>query len=63
MKNYIRIDNDQWDVAGKIWFVLEYRTRQNSTAIDLTLKDSYGNVHTRIVPLNQIEWMEANDNI
>ena len=57
MEGYIRINCDNWDDAGKLWFVVEYKTRENSTAIDLTLKDSFGIIENRTVALNQIEWI------
>lgn len=56
--DYIRIHSDQWDDIGKIWFVEEYKTRKNSTAIQLTLRDPLGRVDKRVVPSNQIEWIE-----
>lgn len=56
--SYIRIDSDQWEDAGKIWFVLEYYQRENSTAVELTLKDFSGIIHRRVVANHQIEWIE-----
>jgi hypothetical protein len=59
---YIKIDNDMWADAGKIWFVHEYTTRENSTAVTLTIEDTKtGEIETRGVPQNQIEWLEAKD--
>ena len=59
---YIRIDNDKWDDAGKVWFVHEYSSSPNTTAIKLKLEDTQtGEIHSRVVPRNQIEWMEETD--
>ena len=35
---YIKIDSDYWNDINKVWFVHEYTTRENSTAVTLTLK-------------------------
>ena len=59
---YIRIDNDKWEDVGKIWFVHEYTTRENSTGVTLTIEETTtGEIQTRVVPQNQIEWLEAKD--
>ena len=59
---YIKIDNDMWDDLSKIWFVHEYATNENSTAVTLKLEDTITKeVHTRVVAQNQIEWLEAKD--
>lgn len=56
--DYIRINSDLWEDLGKIWFVEEYKTREDSTAIELVLRDSLGNIDKRTVPISQIEWVE-----
>jgi mevalonate kinase len=59
---YIRIDNDMWADAGKVYFVHEYATRENSTAVTLTIEDTKtGEIETRVVPQNQIEWLAEKD--
>jgi len=60
--DYIKIDSDQWDDVNKVWGVLEYHTRPNSTGVDLVLEDTSTKqtVH-RVVANNQIEWLEAKD--
>ena len=59
---YIRIDNDKWDDAGKVWYVHEYESSPNTTAVKLTIEDTEtGEIETRVVPQNQIEWMEEKD--
>lgn len=60
--DYIKIDNDNWADHNKVWGVLEYHTRPNSTAVQLVLEDTVtGEVHSRVVASNQIEWLEAKD--
>lgn len=59
---YIKLDNDKWDDVNKVWAVLEYSNRPGSTAVNLVLEDTTtGEVHTRVVAQNQIEWLEAKD--
>ena len=59
---YIKIDSDMWADAGKVWFVHKYTTRENSTGVTLTIEDTTtGEIQTRVVPQNQIEWLEAKD--
>jgi hypothetical protein len=59
---YIRIDNDKWEDSGKTWFVHEHATRENSTAVTLTIEDTEtGVIETRTVAQNQIEWLEEKD--
>lgn len=60
--NHIRILSDAWEDHGKIWFVEEYKLRLNSTAVELTIKDSLGNVINRVVASNQIQWIEEGFN-
>jgi hypothetical protein len=48
--------------VGKVWAVLEYSTRPDSTAVSLVLEDTVsGEVHARVVARHQVEWVEAND--
>ena len=59
---YIKIDSDMWSDAGKVWFVHEYTTRENRTGVTLTIEDTTnGEIQTRVVPQNQIQWLEAKD--
>ena len=51
-----------WADAGKVWFVHKHETNPNSTAVKLTIEDTKtGEIQTRTVPQNQIEWLEAKD--
>ena len=59
---YIKIDSDYWNDINKVWFVHEYTPRENSTAVTLTLEDTAtGEIETRVVAQNQIQWLEAKD--
>ena len=59
---YIKLHNDRWDDLNKVWVVLEYRTREDSTAVNLVLEDAYsGETTHRVVASHQIEWLEAKD--
>lgn len=60
MTSRCRIDNDKWEHAGKIYFVHEAKTRENSTAVDMTLEDDGGNIVSITVAKHQIEWLEEN---
>jgi hypothetical protein len=58
--DYIKINNDQWDDLGIVYRVIEYKTRGNSTAVDLVLEYN-GETIQRTVANHQIEWLEAKD--
>lgn len=60
MATNCRIHNDQWHHLGKTYFVHEAKTRENSTAVDLTLEDNDGNIISITVANHQIEWIEEN---
>lgn len=60
MTSRCRIDNDNWEHAGKIYFVHEANTRENSTAVEMTLEDDAGKIITITVANHQIEWLEDN---
>jgi hypothetical protein len=53
-----RINSDQWQDVGKIFFVHSFDNRPNSTAVTLVLEDDDGNIHERVVASHQIEWIE-----
>lgn len=56
MQNLIRINNDMWDDAGKVYEVISYQRMPNSTGVKLQLEYN-GVLYNRVVPLNQIEWI------
>jgi len=53
-----KIDIDKWENVGKIYFVHEAKTRENSTAMQLTLEDDDGNIITTTAASHQIEWLD-----
>lgn len=53
-----RFNNDQWEDAGKVYFVHSLATRPKSTAVTLTVEDDNGNIHERVVASHQIEWVD-----
>lgn len=58
---YIRIDNDKWEDAGKLYKVIEYFRRDpNSTAVHLVLEYNNETIQ-RVVPYHCIEWIEDGD--
>lgn len=58
--DYIKIDNDQWSDLGVVYKVIEYKTRIDSTAVDLVLEYN-GETIQRTVANHQIEWLEPKD--
>lgn len=59
---YIKIDNDTWADHGKVWAVLEYYTKPETTGVHLVLEDTQTKeTHQRVVASHQIEWLEAKD--
>lgn len=57
MQNLMRINNDKWEDAGKIYNVLSYKRMPNSTGVHLQLEYE-GVLYNRVVAENQIEWIE-----
>jgi len=53
-----KINNDNWEDAGKIYFVHSLKSRPNSTGVTLNLEDKDGNISERVVAFHQIEWVE-----
>jgi hypothetical protein len=60
MATNCRIHDDNWHHLGKTYFVHEAKTRENSTAVELTLEDNDGNIISITVANHQIEWIEEN---
>lgn len=58
---YIKIHSDQWHDNGKLYKVLQYKQRENSTAVELSIKHEDGTQESRVVPQGQIEWIEDGD--
>jgi hypothetical protein len=58
---YITIHNDMWDDCGKVYKVLSYFKRGESTGIRLELEHEDGKLETRVVPEEYIEWISDGD--
>ena len=58
---YIKINSDEWGDAGKIYKVVDYAPRDDSTAVELTLLESDGNMIHRVIPYHWVEWIEDGD--
>lgn len=61
MEGYVTINSDEWQDAGKIYKVLEYFRRPDSTAVELKLELTEGEVIRRVVPYHWIEWVDNGD--
>jgi hypothetical protein len=53
-----KINSDDWEDVGKVYFVHALNNRANSTAVTLVLEDDGGNIHKRVVASHQIEWVD-----
>jgi hypothetical protein len=51
-----KIHSDFWDDIGKIYNVVSYEKRQESTAIALTLEYN-GSIIRKVVPIHEVEWL------
>lgn len=58
---YCRLNTDNWDDAGVVYFVHSYARRENSTATELTLEAPEGTIEKRVVAYHQIEWIDSED--
>lgn len=54
---YIKLDSDHWDDIGQTYLVLKYKSRKNSTAVELELQTEHGQIQRRVVPEQWIEWV------
>lgn len=55
--DYIMIDNDSWEDAGKKYKLIELHRRPESTATELVLEYNGEKIH-RVVAYHNIEWIE-----
>lgn len=53
-----RLDTDKWEDVGVEYIVHAYSRREDSTAVTLELEAPDGTMSTKVVALNQIEWIE-----
>ena len=56
-----KINNDNWEDLGKVYFVHSLATRKWSTAVTISLEDDAGNITTQVVASHQIEWVDDGD--
>jgi hypothetical protein len=54
---YCMIDSDKWDDLGKVYKVVQYSYRPNSTGVELQLEYN-GETLMKVVPLEQINWIK-----
>lgn len=60
--DYIMIDDDRFENRNKVWGVIEYHTRPNSTGVHLVLEDPLtGETKSCVVASHEIEWLESKD--
>jgi hypothetical protein len=55
---YCRLDTDNWEDAGVVYFVHRYARNEPSTATELTLESPEGIITERVVAYHQIEWID-----
>lgn len=59
---YIKILSDECSAFGKVFRVIQYRNRINSTGVDLVVEDTQTKETLKLtVASHQIEWLEAKD--
>lgn len=58
MTDRVRIDNDMWEDHGKIYNVVSYKRRPDSTAVELVLQLEDGSTVNRTVAMHQIDWID-----
>ena len=62
MTEYVKFNTDQWHDVNKVYRLVEYVTRPNSTAVSLVIEDTVTKeVTQRTAASHQIEFMEAKD--
>jgi chorismate mutase len=59
--DYIKISSDDIYDSCRVYKVLEYIRRDNSTAVELVLEASENEIIRRVVAYHQIEWIEDKD--
>lgn len=59
--NYIMIDDDMWENAGKKYSLVKLERRPGSTATELTLEYNGETLH-KVVPYHTIHFIEDEEN-
>lgn len=52
------LNTDKWEDVGVEYFVHSYSSRDNSTAVTLSLEKPDGTMITKVVASHQIDWIE-----
>jgi len=55
---YVKIHTDDWADAGKIYKVVSYFRRSDSTAAELELELENGEIVRRVVAYHMLEWID-----
>lgn len=58
--DYIMLDNDKWEDAGKRYKLISLNRRPESTAVELELEYD-GQTIRRVEAYHNIEWLEEKD--
>lgn len=58
--DYIMIDNDKWEDAGKKYKLISLNRRPESTAVELELEYEGQTIH-RVEAYHSIQWVEEKD--
>lgn len=59
---YIKFDTDEWAHHNRVYKLLEYTPRENSTAVTVLVEDTDTlETFTKVVAYHQIEYLEAKD--
>lgn len=58
---FVRINDDSWDDIKEQYKVIEYYRRNHGTssAVEMTLETSSGEIIKKVFPFHWIEWMEG----
>lgn len=54
---FLKLDLDKWDVAGKVFELISYERRPESTGVLIEIKDEDGTTSKLVVPSHSIEWI------
>jgi hypothetical protein len=56
-----KLDTDEFQDVGRVYTVLRYSRRDNSTAVELELRLEDGSTLVKTVATHEIEWIEDED--
>ena len=62
MTEYVKFNTDNWDDLNKVYRLIEYVTRPNSTGVSLVIEDTVTKEILHRVAANwQVDFLEAKD--